>query len=92
MASDSMGFSCVELEGDVRSIVQKLSGSGVDRSSIGAIIADRKALFGPSNDDADYFRGGPVLLYASLIMDCFSLVVSSWSFSQLHFDDLQACC
>lgn len=47
---------------------------------------------GLSNDDADYFRGGPVLLYASLIMDCFSLVVSSWSFSQLHFDDLQACC
>ncbi|MBA0622840.1 hypothetical protein Godav_008343 [Gossypium davidsonii] len=46
MASDSMGFSCVELEGDVRSIVQKLSGSGVDRSSIGAIIADGKALFG----------------------------------------------
>ncbi|MFQ6638861.1 hypothetical protein Gotur_014897 [Gossypium turneri] len=117
MASDSMGFSCVELEGDVRSIVQKLSGSGVDRSSIGAIIADGKALFGFfqqcqfkfitrkgnqaahylakhgfTNDDADYFRGGPVLLYASLIMDCFSLVVSSWSFSQLHFDDLQACC
>lgn len=31
------------LEGEVRSIVQKLSGSGVDRSSIGAIIADGKA-------------------------------------------------
>ncbi|MBA0690899.1 hypothetical protein Goari_008552 [Gossypium aridum] len=91
-------------------------------SSIGAIIADGKALFGffqqcqfkfitrkgnqaahylakhgfmlenDNNDDADYFRGGPVLLYASLIMDCLSLVVSSWSFSQLHFDDLQACC
>lgn len=47
---------------------------------------------GLCNDDADYLRGGPVLLYASLIMDCFPFVVSSWSFSQLHFDDLQACC
>ncbi|KAH1066779.1 hypothetical protein J1N35_031766 [Gossypium stocksii] len=41
-----MGFSCEELEGDVRSIVQKLSGSGVDRLSIGGIIADGKALSG----------------------------------------------
>ncbi|MBA0584187.1 hypothetical protein Gorai_015012 [Gossypium raimondii] len=38
-----MGFSCVELEGDARSIIRKLSGS--DRV-LGLIIADGKALSG----------------------------------------------
>ncbi|MBA0736231.1 hypothetical protein Gogos_009800 [Gossypium gossypioides] len=39
-----MRFSYIELEGDSRSVIRKLSGKQLDRSSISAIIEDGKAL------------------------------------------------